>query len=165
VASNGLRVADAGTSPALLLELAAPAQRLQIEVRDAMRSPVGLVQLRATTPETPLRAGSYQLFFSGSDPVLRFPDGSELPLEALRLVAGEDGFEVARDAEGHTAPYAFTPGASYRFGVAGSDAAGATLPVRTTTLGRVESVRTGADGLAITVNGQELDFSEIIRIR
>ncbi len=118
-----------------------------------------------TPPPGPLAAGDYRLSFEDGQVRLTGPTGAgTIQFQRLARVDGE--FVLARDANGDSIPFEFTPGGSYRFALQGLDLAGQREPaeLRTTQSAIAQSVRVVDGNTRILAGGVEVDPSEITQI-
>lgn len=153
VDDSTLRLPDVGTSSPLRITLDEPVQLLQVQAQSPEGDNLAVLQL-APQGGVDVPAGTYEVLFIDGEPHLRGPAGTTVDFPF-----------VAQDGEGNPFAFPFQPGATYQFAVGANDLLGAPIVPSTTTSGRVDAVHNEPTGTKLSVNGHDIDFSKIIRIR
>ena len=162
-----IAVGSSGTAPALRFDLPETAQAIGLVARDAQGNSIGQALLPPVGEDrsVALSAGSYALEI-GPTPRLVAPNGSAETLDFVRTRTGADGAtQIALDADGNLVPLTFDPGRTYGFAIGATTLSGQPLELSTTTTGLVEAVNNTSGSPTVIVNGQELELTQVIRIR
>jgi flagellar basal-body rod modification protein FlgD len=158
----GLRLPSVGAADPLRIELDDASETLRIDVHNREGQALGRAEITGEDEYgelVELPSGSYQLVFDGGRPRLIVPDGGE----------SEITFFTFRDGSNQTDPGApalsFEPGTTYQFSVVAEGTSRGTYVPRTNTAGTVDGLRLVNGQPVLSVTGQEIDPSQILRIR
>jgi hypothetical protein len=160
-----IAVTEEEFSTALTFELTEPANSLSILVGTSGELPIARVVLPDPGSEeegsVALPPGSYFLQFTNGEPKLAGPNGAAISLDFRALNDPETGQIIDyQDAP----PFGFGQGVTYQFsGVSVSDYESVSLAFDTT--GIVDSVLVEEGAQVLSVNGNTVDPSSVVRIR
>jgi flagellar basal-body rod modification protein FlgD len=163
---NFLRLPGVGTSQSLLIDLEGEATQLLIELQDASGAPLGLAELIGEDDNgnpVILQQGTYELSFVDNEPRVRTPSGQEIPLTFFALTENEEGRLVPDENRAVVIPP--PAGMTYQFSVMASSRSGGPFEPHTMTAGTVDGVRIVSGQPIPSIAGQDIDISQIIRIR
>ncbi len=163
-----VKVGSSGTAPALHFDLPETAQALGLVARDAQGNSIGQALLPPVGEDrsVALSAGLYALEIGPTGPRLVAPSGTVETIDFVRTRREADGaIQVELDADGNPVPLTFDPGRTYGFAIGATTLSGQPLELSTTTTGLVEAVNNTSGSPTVIVNGQELELTQVIRIR
>jgi hypothetical protein len=162
IAGNSIRLPDAGASEELRIDLERESKYFGLVAQDPLGQFIGLAIADSEENPLTLAPGTYELTFVDEQPKLKASNGQELPLELSALLENQDGrFEIDPEA----GPVSFRQGTVYQFTVVAIDREGRLFEPRTTTTGTVDGVRIVDGQPVLSIAGQDIDPSQIIRIR
>jgi flagellar basal-body rod modification protein FlgD len=174
VAASDIAVPTTGTSAQLQIPVTGSSTRyLLIDAVDESDRSIGMAVLAgqdASGNLQPLAPGTYELYYGSDGFRVHTPDGSDVDLEFVPFTMGADGNPLI-GAQEPGAPEPVTPrrGETYTFAVRSSSAAngstGTLNTVATGLAGTVDAVRLTNGLPVLSVGGQDVDPSTILRIR
>jgi flagellar basal-body rod modification protein FlgD len=158
----GLRLPGAGESEPLRIELDEASEMLRVEARDREGTAIGHAEIVGSDEngeQVDLPAGTYQLVFDNGQPLLIVPDGGE---SNITFFTSREG---SRQIDRGAPPTSFEPGMTYQFSVVAEGLSRGAYVPRTNTAGTVDAVHMVNGQPVLLVAGQEVDPSQVLRIR
>jgi flagellar basal-body rod modification protein FlgD len=158
----------AGAASPLRFDVPETSQAVGFVVSDQGGTPIGqaLIPPAGADRSVPISAGAYTIGLGEDGARLTGPTGLAESIEFARIRIAENGsLEPELDAEGNPILLSFDPGRTYGFAVGATTLTGQPLELSTTTTGTVEAVRNRDGDPTVVVNGQELQITQVIRIR
>ena len=159
---NSLRVSDSDNTEVLRIELERESELLGLVAQSPAGEFIGLSFPQEDGAVVTLVAGTYELRLIADGPKLTTPTGQELTLELAALRQNEDGSFEADPNEGSVQ---LQQGAVYQFTIAAIDRAGQRFEPRMTTSGIVDAVRIVDGRPVLSIADQDVEPSNVIRIR